>query len=59
MTKKQQDSGRKDCVDGEEAAQLLGCHPRTVYRLVDKGELYEFHLKRNRLRFHVQKSMRT
>ena len=49
MTKKQQDSGRKDCVDGEEAAQLLGCHPRTVYRLVDKGELYGSHLKRNRL----------
>ena len=49
MSKKPQDSGRKDCVDGEEAALLLGCHPRTVYRLVNKGILVGFHTKRNRL----------
>lgn len=51
MMRKEQDEheGRK-YLTGAEAAALMGVHPRTVYRLIARGEIIASHTRSNRLR---------
>ena len=50
MPKKQDGNEGREYVTGEQAAKLMGVHPRTVYRKIEKGEIVATHGKRNRLR---------
>lgn len=34
-----------------QAAQVLGCHPKTIYRYVRKGLLHTVHYSRRKVRF--------
>lgn len=44
--------GRK-YLTGSEAAALMGVHPRTVYRMIQDGELVASHARKNRLRIAI------
>ncbi len=50
MPKKQDGNEGREYITGEQAAKLMGVHPRTVYRKIEKGEIIATHGKRNRLR---------
>ncbi len=50
MLKKLDGNEGREYITGEQAAKLMGVHPRTVYRKIEKGEIVATHGKRNRLR---------
>lgn len=41
---------KKKVLTISDAAELLCCSTRTIYRLIDDGELVAFHLRKNCLR---------
>jgi excisionase family DNA binding protein len=38
-------------VGAKQAAQVLGCHPKTLYRYVQKGLLHTVHFSKRKVRF--------
>ncbi len=50
MRKEQNEYEGRRFLTGTEAAALMGVNPRTVYRMVDRGELVASHARSNKLR---------
>ncbi len=50
MRKEQNSHEGRKYLNGTEAATLMGVNPRTVYRMIQAGELVATHAKKNRLR---------
>ena len=50
MGKEQHEYEGRKYLTGTEAAALMGVNPRTVYRMIDRGELVASHARSNKLR---------
>ncbi|HLG78957.1 MAG TPA: helix-turn-helix domain-containing protein [Ktedonobacteraceae bacterium] len=50
MRKEQHEYEGRKYLTGAEAAALLGVNPRTIYRMIDRGELVASHARSNKLR---------
>lgn len=50
MRKEQHEYEGRKYLTGTEAAALLGVNPRTIYRMIDRGELVASHARSNKLR---------
>ncbi len=50
MRKEQHEYEGRKYLTGTEAAALMGVNPRTIYRMIDRGELVASHARSNKLR---------
>jgi excisionase family DNA binding protein len=50
MRKEQHEYEGRKYLTGAEAAALMGVNPRTIYRMIDRGELVASHARSNKLR---------